>query len=177
MVNNTKDVITALHFAANAHNGQFRKGPKHESYINHLIEVLHILTSSGVLDRETLMIAALHDIIEDTDITEEQLRMTFGNHITEAVILLSDDKSLSLEARRAYQIEHIEMLEDFLKLVKIADHCSNIISIPEGWGKNKLKSYLNWSQEVISKCEGVNEALENEYSLRMARITSNYLDV
>ena len=177
MVNNTKDVITALHFAANAHNGQFRKGPKHEPYINHLIEVVHILTNADILDSNTLMIAALHDVVEDTNKTEDELRIEFGDHIADGVKLLSDDKLLSLEVRRAHQIEHAEKLPDHLKLVKIADHCSNIISIPEKWGKNELMVYLGWSREVINNCKGINEELDNEYSLRSNRITTMISDM
>lgn len=131
MVNNTKDVITALHFAADGHTGQYRKNTKHEPYVNHLIEVVHILTDADILDSNTLMIAALHDVIEDTNKTEDELRIEFGDHIADGVMLLSDNKLLSLEVRRANQIEHSEKLPAHLKLVKIADHCSNIISIPE----------------------------------------------
>ena len=176
MHNNMKEVIGALYFASNSHAGQFRKGPKHEEYIHHLIEVVHILINAGVNDSDTLMIAALHDVLEDTDVSENKLRLEFGDYVTGGVELLSDDKALSLEARRAYQIDHVEKLPEYLRLVKIADHCSNVISIPSKWDKQKLSDYLNWSHEVISKCKGINEQLDNEYDRRAKRIKNIYLN-
>ena len=71
---------------------------------------------------------------------------------------------------------HVEKLPDNLKLIKIADHCSNIISIPSEWDKKKLSAYLNWNYEVISKCNGINEHLDNEYALRAKRIKNIYLN-
>ena len=175
MHNNMKEVVNALCFASNAHAGQFRKGPKHEEYIHHLIEVVHILIDADVNDPNTLMISALHDVLEDTDVSENKLRFEFGDYVTDGVKLLSDDKSLPLEERRAYQIQHADKLPDNLKLVKISDHCSNIISIPSEWDKKKLSAYLNWSYEVISKCKGINEQLDSEYVLRAKRIKNIYL--
>ena len=176
MHNNMKEVINALYFASNAHAGQFRKGPKHEEYIHHLIEVVHILINVDVNDTNTLRIAALHDVLEDTDVSENKLRLEFGDYVTDGVKLLSDDKSLPLAERRAYQIKHVAKLPDNLKLIKIADHCSNIISIPAEWDKEKLSAYLNWSHKVVSKCKCINEHLDNEYILRAKRIKNIYLN-
>lgn len=175
MHNNMAKVINALYFASNAHAGQFRKGPKHEEYIHHLIEVVHILISAGINDPNTLMIGALHDVLEDTDVSENKLRFEFDDYVVDGVKLLSDDKSLPLEERRTYQIKHVEKLPDKLKLVKVADHCSNIISIPMEWDKQKLNTYLNWSGELVRNCNGINEQLDNEYVLR-AKALKNYLD-
>jgi (p)ppGpp synthase/HD superfamily hydrolase len=170
-----KEVFKALYFASNAHAGQFRKGPKHEEYIHHLIEVVHILVNADVNDSNTLMIAALHDVLEDTEVSENKLCLEFGDYVTDGVKLLSDDKSLPLSERRAYQIIHAENLPDNLKLVKIADHCSNVINIPMEWGKKKINEYLNWSGELVSNCNGINEQLDNEYVLRAKRIKKIYL--
>src|SRR5512137_572560 len=89
------DVLRALDFAAERHSAQRRKGPGGAPYVNHVIEVATALASiGGVTDPEVLMAAVLHDIIEDTETSAEEVERRFGARVRELVCQLSDDKSL-----------------------------------------------------------------------------------
>lgn len=83
----------ALKFASFKHSAQRRKNGD-IPYINHPIEVASILASVGITDYNILSAAILHDTVEDTETTAEQLQKTFGSKIKDIVIQCSDDKSL-----------------------------------------------------------------------------------
>lgn len=118
----------AMEYAAKAHNGQFRKGTQ-IPYIVHPFEVVHILTLAGA-DEDTLCIGALHDVVEDTSITADELERDFGTQIKDGVLLLTEDKSLSWEERKQKAIEHIiSGLPRQVLLVACADKLSNLRSI------------------------------------------------
>ena len=162
-----KKLLNALHFAADAHRDQRRKGAGNSPYINHLIEVANLLSDSAdVTDEDVLAAAVLHDVIEDTDIGLDTLNKKFGRRVGLMVVALSDDKSLPLEERRQYQLDHLDKAPDEIKLIKLADHCSNIASIPPRWDYARVQEYLAWSHAVASKCFVVSEQLKLIYLLR-----------
>lgn len=160
-------IFDSLLLAAVAHKDQRRKGGGGSPYINHLIELAHLLTNvANIKDTDILIAAILHDALEDTDISEENIGKKYGTTVLKYIKKLSDDKSLSLEERRQSQIETVSEASDEIKLIKLADHCSNVSSIPESWDKERLDSYFKWSHEVSSKCFSVSEPLSKEYLKR-----------
>jgi (p)ppGpp synthase/HD superfamily hydrolase len=165
-------VLQALHFAANKHRDQRRKGAEASPYINHLIEVAEILTGvGGVSDLLTLQAAILHDTLEDTETTPEELDAVFGSEVRRIIEEVSDDQSLSSAARKQMQIDHAPHLSTRAKMIKIADKIANIRSMvetpPPKWSLERKREYLNWSKRVVAGCRGTNEALERLFDDRV----------
>lgn len=168
-------LLTALHFAAEKHRTQRRKDPAKTPYINHPIEVATILAECGVTDLTTLVSALLHDTIEDTDTTPQELRRRFGAVVRDVVLEVTDDKSLPKAERKRLQVEHAPFLSRRARLVKLGDKISNIGYVadapPPSWSLQRRREYLDWTAAVIGGCRGVSARLERRYDrvLREAR--------
>jgi (p)ppGpp synthase/HD superfamily hydrolase len=161
-------LLGALHFAAGKHRDQRRKDSDASPYINHPIQVAELISRvGGVSDLATLQAAILHDTVEDTETTFEELEEMFGKEVTGLVKEVTDDKGLKNETRKRLQIEHAPHLSPKAKHIKIADKISNIMHVayspPEGWSKERRVEYLDWSERVVEGCRGANEALEARY--------------
>lgn len=158
-------LLKALHFASDKHRNQRRKDENATPYINHPIEVAELLWNRGcVRTAETLIAALLHDTIEDTQTSPEELKMHFGEKICHIVEEVTDNKQLPKSERKRLQIEHAPHLSPEAQQVKLADKISNVQdlskSIPRGWTLERCKTYVDWSENVVSGLRGVNPALE-----------------
>src|SRR5438067_1901837 len=103
----TSLLIRALEFAARKHRMQRRKDEDASPYINHPIALMSVLcVEAGLCDSVILSAAALHDTIEDTETTGEELEREFGSAIASIVSEMTDDKSLPKSERKRLQIEH-----------------------------------------------------------------------
>src|SRR5438045_9317391 len=112
----TTALLKALHFAADKHREQRRKDVEASPYINHPIEVAELLARVGnVTDLVTLQGAILHDTIEDTKTTPEELEEVFGADVRAVVEEVTDDKSLQKDDRKRLQIEHARHLSERAK--------------------------------------------------------------
>ena len=101
----TKQLITALAFAADKHRNQRRKDADASPYINHPIALANLfLNEAGVEDQRVLIAAILHDTIEDTDTTEQELVKDFGKDVADIVLEVTDDKTLPKAERKQLQI-------------------------------------------------------------------------
>jgi guanosine-3',5'-bis(diphosphate) 3'-pyrophosphohydrolase len=162
-------LFEALALAAHAHRAQTRKGSG-EPYLNHLIDVAAILTRvAGVTDADILIAALLHDVVEDTPVTAAEVESRFGPRVRALVDALTDDKSLPKLERKRLQIEHMRSAEHDAKLIKVADHCSNVATLPSSWTKERRVEYLDWSNEVVRACGRLHPALEREHRERVDR--------
>lgn len=160
-------LLDALWFASEFHKDQRRKGDGGSPYVNHLIEVASLLANiANVSDVEVLQAAILHDILEDTKVNENEIAKRYGKIVLEYVKCVTDDKAFSLKERRRRQVQTVAGTKDEVKLIKLADHCSNIISLPPTWELDRLESYLSWSHEVATLCFVASEALADEYKKR-----------
>lgn len=96
-----------------------------------------LLAEAGVKNADVLMAAILHDTVEDTDTTFEEIEEHFGKTIRDIVAEVSDDKSLPKQERKRLQIEHAKRTSHKAKLVKLADKLYNLRdlerSLPTGW--------------------------------------------
>ena len=89
-------ILNAAKFAAKKHATQKRKGAAAEPYINHLLEVAHLVSTALSQPDTNLVIAALlHDVIEDSSVTKEEVAERFGTDVADLVVEVTDDKSLS----------------------------------------------------------------------------------
>lgn len=158
-------MIKTLAFATRKHRHQRRKDIEASPYINHPITLVDILVNEGnVTDLETLITALLHDTIEDTDTTVEEIESEFGFAIAGLVMEVTDDGTLSKLERKALQIKHAPDLSHKAKLVKLADKIANLRDIdrgpPAGWSLIRMQAYFDWAKEVIDGMRGTHETLE-----------------
>lgn len=166
-------LLQALHFAAEKHRHQRRKDLDASPYINHPIAVAELLARCGVTDVATLQSAVLHDTIEDTETSPEELEERFGAVVMETVLEVTDDQGLPKEERKRLQVEHAGRLSERAKLVKIADKVCNVVDVshapPEGWSLERRLEYLDWTERVVRGCRGCNVELERVYDEALAR--------
>lgn len=161
---NTQLLVKAINFAAIAHRNQRRKDEGKTPYINHPIEVMSLLSSCDICDVSVLCGAVLHDTIEDTDVTYNNLVENFGNEIADIVKECSDDKNLNKIERKKLQIEHASSCSDKAKLVKCADKLSNLMGLlstpPSFWSPEEINGYFLWAFAVWKNIRGVNENID-----------------
>ena len=160
-----KLLFKALAFAAHKHKDQRRKDVGASPYINHPISLVNILCNEAdVMDVTTICGALLHDTIEDTDTTAEELELEFSQVIRDIVMDVTDDKSLRKEQRKQAQIDHATRISDRAKLVKLADKISNMRDVlenpPADWSLQRRQVYFDWSLQVIDQLRGVHAGLE-----------------
>ena len=165
-------LLNAINFATIKHRNQRRKNQEKTPYINHPIEVTTFLSNAGITDVNVLMAAVLHDTIEDTGTTYDEIASQFGSDVAETVLECSDDKKLDKVQRKKLQIEHAEVISTAAKLVKMSDKLSNMRDLmfnpPTHWTKTEIIGYVVWSYFVIDKLKGpkgVNQYLERELSI------------
>jgi guanosine-3',5'-bis(diphosphate) 3'-pyrophosphohydrolase len=161
-------ILTALHFAADKHRDQRRKDAEASPYINHPIEVAELLARvGGVRDLVVLQAAILHDTIEDTQTTTEELDAHFGERVRRVVEEVTDDTNLPKVDRKRLQIEHAPHMSREARLVKLADKIANVIAVtktpPAKWPLSRRKEYLDWTEAVVAGVRGSNPALETLY--------------
>lgn len=162
-------LLDALSFAADKHRNQRRKDVAASPYINHPIRVAEILAGpGGVGDEAILMAAILHDTIEDTETTPDELEARFGLEIRRLVEEVTDDKRLPKDERKRLQVEHAPSLSVGAQQIKIADKIANISDVaydaPDDWGFKRRRAYLDWTEDVVAGCRGCNPKLEQHYN-------------
>lgn len=161
----TRTIFQALAFAAHKHRDQRRKDAGASPYINHPIALADILVNEGgITDHVVLCAAILHDTIEDTETTYEELVVAFGREIADVVAEVTDDKSLDKAERKLLQIEHAAHASPRAKLVKLADKTCNLRDIattpPADWSDERRRAYFDWAGKVVAGVRGTNAALE-----------------
>ncbi len=161
-------VTEALHFAAERHAHQRRKGDAAEPYLNHLAEVACLVAAATKGEDANLVAAGLlHDVVEDTGTSRSEVAERFGEDVASLVMEVTDDKSLPKAERKRLQVEHAAKKSARAKLIKLADKTSNLHAIaaspPAQWDSERCNDYLDWAQRVVSGLRGVNPALETQF--------------
>jgi (p)ppGpp synthase/HD superfamily hydrolase len=169
----------AADYAARQHVAQRRKGDRAEPYVNHLIEVATLLAeTTGGEDVVLLMGGLLHDTLEDTDATYEDLVERFGPEVAALVAEVTDDKSLPKEERKRLQVETTAKKSRRAKLLKVADKTSNLRGLvrspPLGWTEARLRDYVVWAELVVRSCRGLNAKLEAAFDAAHADAKTHY---
>jgi guanosine-3',5'-bis(diphosphate) 3'-pyrophosphohydrolase len=164
----THQLIKAVAFAADKHRDQRRKGADASPYINHPIALAHVLAFEGGVDDPIVLCAAvLHDTVEDTATTFEELIAEFGAEVAGIVREVTDDKNLDKQTRKQLQIEHAPHLSHEARLVKLADKICNLRDIlaspPADWPMERKQAYFDWASAVVAGLRGANSALEAEF--------------
>jgi len=168
-------VLNAADFAARKHAGQKRKGALAEPYINHLIEVAQLVANAiAGPDPNLLAAALLHDTVEDTKTTAEELIEAFGPDVAALVCELTDDKSLPKSERKRRQVEHAPELSVRAQILKLADKISNLRGIlhspPADWDLNLKREYVLWGKDVVHGMTSPNPVLEKEFDSTLQKL-------
>ncbi|ORY24286.1 hypothetical protein BCR39DRAFT_547219 [Naematelia encephala] len=156
-------LLRTLDFAARKHTCQRRKDVDQTPYINHPIAVANFLASTGIQDVRVLQAAVLHDTVEDTHTTVEEIADAFGVDVARIVEECSDDQSLSGLERKAEQVRTAPYKSREAQQVKLADKLHNLESIrrspPVGWGIRRIQAYFVWAKQVTDICGPSHPAL------------------
>lgn len=161
-------ILGAAKFAAAKHATQKRKGAAAEPYVNHVIEVAQLVASSSeVLDTNLVIASLLHDTIEDTNTTAEELEQEFGPDVATLVIEMTDDKSLPKEDRKALQVKNAPHKSARAQVIKLADKISNLRSLlaspPATWNAQRIREYFAWAHQVVNALSVPNPILKAEF--------------
>lgn len=161
-------LLKAFRFAAEKHKHQRRKDAEASPYINHPIQVTDTLWRIGeVRDTDLLLAAILHDTIEDTDATPDEIQMVFGPTVCAIVLEVTDDKKLSQKERKQRQVETAPYKTHNAKMLKLADKICNVRELidapPPGWSLEHRREYLLWTERVVAGLRGSNDKLESLY--------------
>jgi guanosine-3',5'-bis(diphosphate) 3'-pyrophosphohydrolase len=168
-------LFKALAFAAHKHREQRRKDAEASPYINHPIALADVLVNEGgVTDIEVLSAALLHDTVEDTATTHEELVNAFGTRIARIVAEVTDDKRLPKAERKRLQIEHAAALSPEAKLVKLADKICNLRDVadrpPAQWNLERRREYFQWAKNVVDRLRGTHPRLEQAFDAAYGKI-------
>ena len=165
MSNDLVLVLDAASFAADKHRLQRRKDADASPYINHPIALADILAKEGAVeDAKVIAAALLHDTVEDTETSIEELEARFGKRVASMVAEVTDDKSLPKEERKRLQIAKSASKSTGAKLVKLADKIANlrdlVSSPPADWSDERRIQYFEWARQVVEGLRGTNASLE-----------------
>jgi len=170
-------VSEAALLAAQRHSGMARNGRGNEPYINHLAEVANLVSeASGGADAELVAAGWLHDIIEDTATTREELAERLSVRVAALVVEVSDDMDLPKAERRRLQVVGAPHKSPDAKLIKIADKISNIrgriAADPSEEERADLADYVGWAEQVVSGCRGGNVWLDRTFDETVTKARS-----
>ncbi|MBP7770780.1 MAG: bifunctional (p)ppGpp synthetase/guanosine-3',5'-bis(diphosphate) 3'-pyrophosphohydrolase [Candidatus Pacebacteria bacterium] len=168
----------AIRMATSAHEGQMRKdGPP---YIIHPVAVSLMLARHGFA--EAVIAAALvHDVLEDTPVTADEMREELGQEVLGLVQTVSYDKTLSWEDQRIKYVEAVRAGSDGAKAISVADKIHNAESLLMGYQKegktmwshfNRSRDKKLWFEEEMLKMlrESWHHPLVKEYAVLVEKL-------
>ena len=162
-------VTKAIEFAAEAHDGMVRKKDK-TPYILHPLEAA-VIVGSMTDDRDVISAAVLHDVVEDTEITIEEIEEKFGSRVRALVESETEDKRAELPPEATWRIRKEESLEE---LASCGD--TDVLMLWLGDKLSNMRSFYRiWKSEGDSMWQSFNQKdpLQQEwYYSRIAELTS-----
>jgi len=167
-------IVKAAQFAAEKHKNQRRKDADASPYINHPLALASVLAVEGGIENPDVICAALlHDTIEDTKTSAEELAGIFGGKVTGIVLEVTDNKNLDKAVRKEEQVRHAPHISAEAKLVKLADKICNLRDIlaspPADWSAERKRTYFDWAARVVAGLRGVHPGLEAVFDGLLAR--------
>ena len=163
-------IIKAKAFAIKKHATLLRPNKSNEPKIVHLAEVAALVTEYSTC-QAVISAAWLHDVVEDTDASLEEIFYLFGSEIYELVKGLTDPlgyEALPLSERKALQVQRVVKLPPSVKAVKLCDQISNIFSVysdpPSDWDASISYTYIEGAERVGIACRGISSSLDKRLS-------------
>lgn len=168
--------LKAMNFAARVHGDQ--KTAHGLPYITHLtsvaMEILHACEEGQIKVEDTdfaITIAFLHDVLEDTQTSFDEIADEFDDNVAVAVESLTKDESIANKKQKmADCINRILTQNYVVQSVKLADRISNLQTPPEHWDSDKIYSYFEESKFILSCLKNANAFL----SKRLEDKINNY---
>ncbi len=162
--NETRRLFAALAFAAERHRDAPRPGTSDQG-LSHSIALAEALVSiGGITDSALLCAAVLHDVIDKTDTTPQQLLERFGREIADVVLDVSNDRSLNDTMRKRVQVATAPTLSTRAKLVRLADLLCTLED-------RAAKPDLAWIEAMLTALRGSNAGLETAIDAALRRRT------
>src|SRR4051812_35779376 len=144
-MNHTPQIKSAIQFAAKKHHGQLRHGREPLPYVTHLFSVALLVAESGAHD-DVVIAALLHDTLEDTETTREEIAAAFGEHVAKLIEWVSEDKSLEWAERKAGYLAAMEKAPEEALLIAIADKVDNTESKMQEFEEEGEEFLAAWKQ-------------------------------
>ncbi len=167
----------ALEFATLKHKGQYRKGKSHEEYITHPIQVAQLVSKYKKSHQLSILKAAayLHDTLEDTDTTFNELVENFGIGVASLVMEVTTTEEIKDEIGKAnYLAIKMRHMSDYALVIKLCDRLSNVSSLFDV-DDDFRKRYVNETLFILD------DLLENRYltetQLTIVKDINNILDI
>lgn len=163
---NNEKINEVLFFAIKAHQNQKMKYPADMPYSAHIVGVA--LTALNYAENDVdkefmLQVALLHDTLEDTDVTFEELKDKFGVKVAQGVFALTKNESLSKDKQMSDCLERILQLNfKEVAIVKLADRCFNTRCVVPIWSNEKQDYYKNEAKMICDKLGKFCEPLKNK---------------
>lgn len=162
---NVQRILKALVFSAQKHQMQTRKNPEQTPYIVHPLGVAEQLIRIGNVHQPDVIIAALlHDTVEDTNTSFQEIRKKFGVRVEKLVREVTDDKNLEKDERKRLQIAHAPEKSEGAAQIKLSDKLYNLNDLlthpPLDWTKERIDAYFSWAKQVCDRLPSVNAPLK-----------------
>jgi len=160
---NQDKYIKAWNYASKAHNGQLVPGSD-IAYINHIglvaMEAMAAIANGGVGNPDLLVqCALLHDSIEDTETTYDDIKSEFGVDVADGVMALSKNSELPKPERMTDSLARIRLQPKEIWMVKLSDRITNLQPPPKHWEKSKILNYRDEAILILEKLGESNEFL------------------
>jgi (p)ppGpp synthase/HD superfamily hydrolase len=168
--------IKAYRFAAHAHCGQFVPGTD-ISYIMHLsfvgMEMIAaIRVEPGRDENLAVQCALLHDVVEDTEVTSQQVSAEFGDAVAAGVLALTKDQTLDKSLQLADSLRRIKQQPSEIWMVKLADRITNLQRPPAHWSKEKIAKYQIEAMEILHALGEASDLLGSRLRQKIAEYDS-----
>jgi len=159
-------------FASHKHNGQLYPGSAKLPYITHigsvLLELFPALRENAGLDAETAVCCAiLHDTMEDTHTTIQEILDQFGEKVSAGVLALSKNKNLKGEEAILDSLDRIKKQPHEIWMVKLADRAANLQTPPDHWGSSKRLAYALEGQFILDALGAASPAIAKILAARI----------
>jgi (p)ppGpp synthase/HD superfamily hydrolase len=160
--------LKAYRFAAERHKGQLVPGTEW-SYLAHLsmvsMEIMAALNHETGMDGNFAVQAAiLHDTIEDTDTTYEELLSEFGQHVADGILALTKDKKIEKQHQMSDSLRRIKLQPKEIWMVKMADRITNLQPPPPYWTTEKRKKYLGQAKLILDELRFGSDFLSKRFN-------------
>lgn len=155
------DLLRAIRFAEVKHRGMVRSGSG-APYLTHLLDVAQRLAEAGE-PLQVVISGVLHDTIEDTGTTYEELAGTFGSEVADLVQEVTDDPRLSKREQKAEQLRTMPLKSRGARAIKISDKTSNTVELiqsPPPWRPDSIRGYALGNRDIVEAGRGANAVLE-----------------
>jgi (p)ppGpp synthase/HD superfamily hydrolase len=181
-MNHTPQIKKAIQFAAKKHHGQMRKETEPMPYITHLFSVALLVAEDGA-DDDVVTAALLHDTLEDTPTTREEIVHAFNERVATLVESVSevkekDGKKIAWKERKSHYLAHLEDASDDAVLIALADKIDNIESKLEAFAREGAPLLKRWTQPSEEYVWYHSEALRiGQARLPQHRLTARLAEV